>query len=243
MISKTESGINTYAGHFDQLIAVCKNFGPSYDPVPENLKIGSLMYQLEIVKKSITAVDVAIPAYLVADGERMKKFALLPPLATRVQAAAIVLGLPDAVIVHIKEVVRKIRGQRAHKLEPSPDPNSEPARHISVSQVSFNEQIEHLNRLIALVESQPAYTPAESDLSVDALKTLLDEMRTTNSAVMAAEAPLTNLRQERDKLLYAPKTGMMDTALTVKKYVKAVFGASSPQYRTVNQIQFKNKKI
>ncbi|MDR1223414.1 MAG: hypothetical protein LBL07_11140 [Tannerella sp.] len=243
MISKTESGINTYVGHFDQLIAVCKNFGPSYDPVPVNLQIGSLMYQVDTIKKSVTAVDVAIPAYLVANGARIKKFALLPPLATRVQAVAIVLGLPDTVIVHIKEVVRKIRGQRAHKIEPAPEPNSEPARHISVSQVSFNEQIEHLNQLIALVESQPAYTPAEPDLSVDALKTLLDEMRTTNSAVMAAEAPLASLRQERNRLLYAPKTGMMDTALMVKEYVKAVFGTSSPQYRKVNQIQFKNKKI
>ncbi|MDR1223656.1 MAG: hypothetical protein LBL07_12385 [Tannerella sp.] len=242
MSLKTESGINTYAGHFDLLINVCKGFGQSYDPVPVNLQIGSLMYQLETVKKSITAVDVAIPVYLVAEGARMKKFALLAPLATRVQAVAGVLGLPDAVIVHIKEVVRKIRGQRAHKIEPAPEPNSEPARHISVSQVSFDEQIEHLNRLIALVESQPAYTPAESDLSVDALKTLLNEMRSTNSDVMAAEVPLTNLRQERNKLLYAPKTGMIDTALAVKEYVKAIFGASSPQYKEVNRIQFRNRK-
>jgi hypothetical protein len=36
---------------------------------------------------------------------------------------------------------------------------------------------------------------------------------------------------------------MTDTALAVKEYVKAVFGATSPQYREVNHISFHNKKV
>jgi hypothetical protein len=59
--------------------------------------------------------------------------------------------------------------------------------------------------------------------------------------VLVAEVPLASARQERNKLLYAPKTGMMDTALAVKEYVKAVFGTSSPQYKEVQHIRFRNK--
>ncbi|MDR1675743.1 MAG: hypothetical protein LBR86_04675 [Tannerella sp.] len=243
MSSRIESGINTYVGHFDRLIDVCEGFGPSYNPVPQSLQIATLRTQSERVKTAITAVDMAFPGYVTAENARRETFALLPPLATRVQAVAAVLGLPDAIMVHIKEVVRKIRGQRAHKIKPDTGLGAEPAKHISVSQVSFNEQIEHLNRLIALVESQPAYTPAEPDLAVSALTALLNEMRTTHAAVMTADVPLANARQERNKLLYAPKSGMIDTALAVKEYVKAVFGASSPQYKEVNHIRFENRKI
>jgi hypothetical protein len=242
MSSKIESGINTNVGHFDLLIDVCEGFGASYNPVPQGLQITALRTQSQTVKTAITAVDTAFPGYVTAENARQKAFALLPPLATRVQAAAIVLGLPDAIIVHIKEVVRKIRGQRAHKIVPTGS-GEEPVKHISVSQVSFNEQIEHLNQLIALVGSQPAYTPTEPDLTVAALTALLDEMRTTNAAVMLAETPLANARQERNKLLYAPKSGMIDTALAVKEYVKAVFGASSPEYKEVKHIKFENRKL
>jgi hypothetical protein len=59
-----------------------------------------------------------------------------------------------------------------------------------------------------------------------------------------ATVPLANARAERDKLLYAPKTGMMDTALAVKEYVKSVFGSKSTQYKEVQRIKFRNiKKI
>ncbi|MDR1582268.1 MAG: hypothetical protein LBS55_03255 [Prevotellaceae bacterium] len=68
-------------------------------------------------------------------------------------------------------------------------------------------------------------------------------MQATNEAVTVANVPLANARQERDRLLYAPQTGMISTALQVKEYVKAVFGASSPQYKEVRLIKFENKKL
>jgi hypothetical protein len=242
MTSRIESGINTYLGHFRQLIDVCEGFGSSYSPVPKELQIANLKAQTRKIQTAITKVDTLLPDYLAAENARQEKFALLPPLATRVQATAIVLGLPNAIVVHIKEVVRKIRGERAHKLKPEPvDGTHEPARHVSVSQVSFNEQIEHLNQLIALVASQPAYTPAETDLTVAALNRLLTAMRSTNDAAMEAIVPLTAARQERDNLLYNDQTGMMGTALRVKDYVKAVFGANSPQYKEVRGIKFRNR--
>jgi hypothetical protein len=242
MSSKIESGINTYIGHFDRLISVCESFGAAYDPVPVNLQIASLKAQSTLVKAAIMAVDTQLPVYVATDGARQETFAQLTARATRVQAAATVLGLPDSIMVHVKEVVRKIRGQRAHKITQDADGTGEPAKHVSVSQRSFNEQIEHLNQLIAFVGSQSAYTPVEQDITVAGLMQLLEDMKTTNAATMTAEASLTGARQERDRLLYEPKTGMMPTALTVKEYVKAVFGASSPQYREVNHITFKNQK-
>jgi hypothetical protein len=240
MSSQIESGINTYVGRFDQLIDVCKGFGSVYNPNVEALKIPILTGQLGGVRTAITAVDHALAGYVTAESARQAAFALLEPLSTRVQASAIVLNLPDAVIVHIKEVVRKIRGRRAKALKTNTEDETK-VKHISVSQMSFNEQIEHLNLLISLVASQPAYDPAEEDLKVAALEQVLNDMRNTNEAVMVTDTALTAARQKRDLLLYAPKTGMIDTALAVKEYVKAVFGTSSPQYREVQHIRFRNK--
>ena len=69
------------------------------------------------------------------------------------------------------------------------------------------------------------------------------DMRSTYEISKRAELALATARQQRNELLYEPKTGMMDTALAVKDYVKAVFGAASPQYKEVKHIQFRNKKI
>lgn len=242
MISKNESGINTYVGHFDLLTDICESFGLQYSPVPENLRISALRSQSLKIKESVAAVDSALSVFATAESARRDKFSLLPQLATRVHAEASVFGLPEAVLVLIKEAVRKIRGERAQKPVDN-TPEGEPQKHISVSQTSFNEQVEHLSRLIALVESQPAYTPAEAELSVTALTALRDEMRTTNHAAVAAEISLTAARQERNRLLYAPGTGMMATGLAVKEYVKAVFGVSSQQYKEVRPISFKNQKL
>jgi hypothetical protein len=262
MISRIESGINTYVGHFNLLIGICEGFGSVYNPRVQYLMIASLKTQAAGIQTAINKVDQLLPVSVTAENARAEKFVQLAPLATRVQAAAIVLGLPDAILVHIKEVVRKIRGQRAQAIKDEgssgsagtleavgssdtlrsseTDSSGETGKHRSVSQKSFNEQIEHLNQLIMLVSSQTTYTPAEADLSVSSLNSFLNAMRTTNDAAVKASFPLTNARMERDKLLYAPKTGMMDTALAVKEYVKSVFGAKSPQYKEVQRIRFRN---
>jgi hypothetical protein len=242
MKSNSESGMNTCIDHFNKLINGCKALGALYNPVPVNLQIPTLTIQLQDITIAVSAVDKAQAYCITAEGTRKETFSGFSILATRIQASAIVLGLQDAIIVRIKEIVRKIRGQRVRKIKIDPT-TEEQAKHISVSQVSFNEQIEHLNQLIELLKSQPAYTPAEVDLSIAALDVLLDTMRTTNTNVIEAEVSLANARQERNRLLYAPKTGMIDTAFAVKEYVKAVFGSSSQQYKDINHITFKGKKI
>jgi hypothetical protein len=39
--------------------------------------------------------------------------------------------------------------------------------------------------------------------------------------------------------LYNPLSGLVKTALDVKKYVKSVFGASSPQDKQISGLKFK----
>ena len=48
--------------------------------------------------------------------------------------------------------------------------------------------------------------------------------------------------QGGDSTLYNPLSGLVQTALDVKKYVKSVFGASSPQFKQVSGLEFSNIK-
>ncbi|MDR1562872.1 MAG: hypothetical protein LBS54_07325 [Dysgonamonadaceae bacterium] len=244
MKSTTESGINTYVNNLVRLIVVCSSFGDLYNPAVQRLTIEALKELLAQVRNVINDVDHAMPPLTVAKGARQEVFARLKPLATRIRAAAITLKLPESVVVHIEEIVRKIRGKRKHTLKSEyNNSNGEPKKHISVAQLSFAEQIEHFSQIVKLVAGQPEYIPEEADLKVDALNVYLDELWTVNKAVIAAERPLVVARNARNILLYAPETGMMDTAIAVKEYVKSIFGAKSHYYKEVSHIKFENKKI
>ena len=108
--------------------------------------------------------------------------------------------------------------------------------------MSFVSRIDNLDKLIKLLTSVTAYAPNEADLKVTALTTLLTDLKAKNTAVITAEAPLTNARIARNDVLYKPGTGVVDTSVDVKTYVKSVFGATSPQYKTISGLTFTNRK-
>lgn len=113
---------------------------------------------------------------------------------------------------------------------------------ISSSQMSFDSRLDNLDKLIKLLTSVTAYAPNEADLKVTALTTLYTDLRTKNTAVITAEAPLVNARIARNDVLYKAGTGVVDTSVDVKTYVKSIFGATSPQYKTISGLTFTNRK-
>ena len=99
--------------------------------------------------------------------------------------------------------------------------------------------IENFSALIDLVSSVPSYTPNETELSTASLTTFHGNLQTANTNVINAEVAYSNARISRDTVLYSDDTGLIDIASDVKKYVKAIFGATSPQYKQVSGIKFK----
>jgi len=89
-----------------------------------------------------------------------------------------------------------------------------------------------------LIISEPTYAPNEVDLQVVSLTNFHNNLKTTNTAVINATTAISNARIARNNILYADKTGLYDIAQEVKKYVKSVFGATSPQYKQVSKIKF-----
>ena len=83
-----------------------------------------------------------------------------------------------------------------------------------------------------------AYKPKETDLTVEMLNNRLTVLTRLNSALKTADAQADAARTQRDTILYASKTGLVDIAMDSKLYVKSAYGASSPQYKSISGIIF-----
>lgn len=112
---------------------------------------------------------------------------------------------------------------------------------LSASQMSYDNRLDNFDKLIKLLSSVEEYAPNEADLKVASLSALYADLMLKNMTVISAANPLSNARILRDEVLYKKGTGLVDIALDVKAYVKSVYGASSPKYKQVSKLTFKNR--
>lgn len=232
--SVSETGHAKNIANFETEIAFCIGYGADYNPSNPNLKIDSLQAKWQTAKLKLKAVkDTKIPFDSVT-GTRQILFKPLKPLITRVMNALIAQKAPKTVIKDAKTLIRKINGKRAS------EPESENENTISVSQQSFDRLIDNFEELIVLAQTEAKYNPNEEDLKTTALQTVLDQLTAANSLVKNVYVPYSKAMIARNKELYEPETGLLDIAQEVKNYVKSVFSATSPEYRQISGIEFKN---
>ena len=109
---------------------------------------------------------------------------------------------------------------------------------ISTSRQSYTQKAVNFGILLQLLETIPTYTPNEDDLKLPNLTTYQASLMSVTQAVDQTEAQLNAKFIERDQILYAAGTGLYTIAQNVKKYVKSLYGATSPEYATISAIKF-----
>ncbi len=245
MASISETGHDKNVAGAEKLIAECKALGTDYNPSNPALGIPMLEQMFGNAKQSLLNLKTVKPIFDKATAAREGGFNPLVKLVTRSIAALSSSGAPVQIIGDARTLARKIQGRRATpKTVPEGDsttgqPEGE-AKNISVSQQSYDSLIEHFDALIQLYKAEPMYNPNEPDLKTGALETYCGTLRTLNTAVINASIPYSEAMNARNKILYAPVTGVVDTSKAVKKYVMSVLGASHPTYKRINAIPFKN---
>lgn len=247
MASKSETGHAKNVANFVDLISFCTGYGTSYNPSNASIKLPALNTLFTSTKTSLTTINTALPPWKNAINARDIVFAPLSKLITRVVNSTDSSSIARQSVADAKSFARKIQGKRADaKLPPVADdpntPEDESQSSISASQMSFDNRIENMDKLIQLLASLTGYAPNEADLKVTALTTLLADMRTKNTVAINAYTPLSNARIARNNLLYTTGTGLVDIAGEVKKYIKSVFGGTSPQYKQVSGLKFTKVK-
>lgn len=248
MASTSETGHAKNVAHFEALISFCTDYGAAYNPTKASIKLTALNALLTTANTSLTAVNTALAPYGAALNAREAAFAPLSKLVTRIINALDASSVSKQVIADAKTIARKIQGRRASEVLPTvPDdpatPEDESQKSISASQMSFDNRIQNFEQLVQLLTAQTGYAPNETDLKVTTLATLLASLKTKNTEAINALAPLSNARLSRNNTLYAAETGLVDTAAEVKKYVKSLYGATSPQFKQISGLKFTRSKI
>jgi len=239
MPSTSEVGHAKNVANFADLIAYCTAFGTTYNPPKTALQLPSLNTLLTSAQTEIANVTTAKNAFDTITGDRQVAFEPLKSLATKIFNFISVTDATDQTIADAKTINNRLQGRRAGTITETPTPEGGTTQNtVSVSRQSYDSLTENFSVLIDLVSSIPSYTPNEAELTTASLTTFHGNLQTANSNVINAEVAYSNARISRDTLLYAENTGLVNIASDVKKYVKAIFGAISPQYKQVSGIKF-----
>ena len=243
MASTSETGHAKNVANFDELISFVTGYRESYNPSKATIKLDALKALSDHAKTSINAVSSMEPAYKSAVAAREVVFIPLSKLTTRIMNSIKATDTTVQVDENARTLVRKIQGVRAtaKKTEDEKKALAEKGKEvveISTSQMSYDSRLDNFFKLIQLLSSVPEYNPNETELKIEHLNTILDDLKAKNAAVVESYIPLSNARISRNDLLYKENTGLYDVALDVKNYIKSVFGATSPQYKQVSKIKF-----
>lgn len=248
MPSKSETGNAINVANFNDLISFVTGYGTAYNPSNSAIALASLQTLADSANSAIHGVNSLIPAYNTAVAAREVAYAPLSKLVTRVMNFLKASGVTPQVYDSVLTVARKLKGVRASAKTTTPSPDDEDnttveVRQVSTSQMSYDGREENFDKFIQLLAGIPEYAPNEEELQVATLTTMYTDLNEKNAAIIAAEVPLSNARILRDEVLYTPTSGLCDIALNVKNYVKAVFGATSRQYKQISKLKFTKKKL
>ncbi|TYB73197.1 hypothetical protein [Bizionia myxarmorum] len=237
MASTSEVGHAKNVANFQDLMAFVNGYGANYNPSKTSLKPPQLEALYNQASAGLNGVITKNTAYNNAVNQRMEVFSDMRPLATRLVNALATTNAGEEKVEDAKSFNRKIQGQRASKKVEPLDPNQPVPKTISSSQQSYDQLIQHFEGMISVLDSEPSYTPNETDLKITTLQTKLQELKDANENVSKAYAQVSNARLDRNKILYAKDAGLVDVSADVKKYVKSVFGATSEEFAQVKGIQ------
>lgn len=254
MTTKTEIGHAKNVANFENLISFCTGYGATYNPILNAIKVAAMNTLKTNASAALTNAINAGTAFKNATNNREVVFLPVKKLTTKIMAALKACGATELMIKDALAINRKIQGKRAKAIKENTEskevqrtanPNEPPVeippepKHISASQQSYDSMIEHMEKLISLLSSIPAYNPNENELKISSLNTLLASMKTSNTAVVSAYTTWSNARIVRNDLLYRKITGLCDVAQECKSYVKSIYGSESMQYKQVSGLRFR----
>lgn len=238
MASTSEVGHAKNVANLHDLMTFVEGYETNYNPNKNSLKLPQLTTLFTESEAALQHVVNKNTAYNTAVNNRVAAFEGLRSLATRMVNALETTDASKETIEDAKGYNRKLQGKRASKRKQPTNPNQEAPKTISSSQQSYDQLIQHFKGLISILKNEPSYAPNETPLTIVTLEDKAANLHDKNHLVADAYTAVSNARMNRDKILYNEDTGLVDTASEVKKYIKSVYGATSPEFAQVKGIAF-----
>ena len=212
-----------------------------YNPPVDNIKVANLQTLYTTASTKLNEVEEKRNANKNAITLRQSAFENLKSTCTKIINHLEILGLPQGTIDQAKSLNRLIQGGQKKSTTPPEEEKKEP-KTVSTSRQSYTQQADNFGILLQLLSTIPTYNPNEGDLKLTNLETYKNSLVSSTQAVDQTEAELNNKLIERDNILYADGTGLYSIVQNVKKYVKSLYGATSPEYANVSSIEFTTRK-
>ncbi len=238
-VSVTGHAVNV--ANFRTLTTTCTYFGGKYNPINAALKLPGLNTKSAASDAAMNDLKNALPAFEKAVSLRGEAFEPLSRLVTRLINAYEAMGGDAALLDALKALARKIQGQRS-KARPKPSGTEPSPTSVSASQMDYDSRWENFDAFVKKLQFETTFVPDENELKIGVLVALSATLKSHNAAVDETYQLVSLARAQRDEVLYHPKTGLVALAMLVKKYVKSVYGATSPQFKQVNGLKFKTIK-
>lgn len=239
MASTSEVGHAKNVANFEDLIEFVNSYGTNYNPSKRALQSNELNSLLEKAKLKLNGVIVQNTAFNNAVNERATAFSNVRKLSTRLINALEVTDASEKTVKDAKGFNQKIQGKRANTTPKPVDPDAPAPKTISTSQQSFDQIIQHLTGLKEVLRAESSYSPNEVELQVRTINDKIEALDRSNKLVAAAFTSISNTRIDRNETLYNSQDALTTVAQEVKKYIKSVYGATSPQYKQVSGISFR----
>jgi hypothetical protein len=236
MASTSETGHAKNVSNFQTLIAYCKGYDKEYQPSNPAITVAALETLLQNAKAALNEVSQSKTGHVNATNARQQVFKPIKPLVTRAINALASSGAQKEIVADARTLVRKLTGKRADTS--TPKEGEESSNKNSVSQQSYDLQVEHFKSFRDILEAEPKYTPAEADLQIPTLTQKVTALEDVNNVLRDAEVLWSNKRNARKNILYHPETGLVATAALVKNYISSKYGATSPEFKQVDKLRF-----
>ena len=209
----------------------------AYNPPVDNLKIENLNTLYTNALNAVKEVETKRNANKNAIHKRQQDYINLKPICTRIINQLEILGLSEGVLAQAKSLNNLIQGSKKKKKEANEE-TGEVSKTVSTSRQSYTQLADNFSKLLQLLETIPTYNPNLEELKLVNLTAYHTTLVESTKNVDITEAELNTKLIERNKILYENGTGLYTIAQNVKKYVKSVYGATSPEYANISKIKF-----
>jgi len=243
MKTNSKTGHHENVTNLNVLSTRVATLGEAYKPTNELLTVLNLNATCTNGQSANDAVDAAEVPLKNARSGRVISFNGLDTLTSRSVNALAVSGASEQTIEQAKALARDVHGKRASEILTDEEiaaakAEGKEARQVIVHNASFSSKITNFGKYNLFISAEPKYNPNEADLKPAALKAKLDDMTAKNAAVLTSETAYNTALDNRNKVLYAENTGLVDIALSAKLYVKSAFGSTSPEYKLISDLVF-----
>ncbi|HYG01197.1 MAG TPA: hypothetical protein VD927_02075 [Chryseosolibacter sp.] len=224
---------------FGQLVGFCKSQGSMFNPSQDSMKIEALESLLQTAREKTEIMYNDHKAVTWAINQRRDALKHMQKIVTRAYNAAIATKMSPSLLEDLRNVKVKLTGNIRGKTS-SPqadDPSQVKTGRGPIPQADVVSKMRNFTLFIKLLELHDGYTPNESEISIEGLKSLLEMIETSQVQLVTSQIKL-NRSKEACRLVIQKEEGIYGLSKLIKVYVKSAFGVESDAFTSISKLKF-----